>query len=178
MNPLGIGVSITSCYVSSKAVSYKIKSIDVQNFPPFLDWLDVILYCLFGCKVFGEISTRRVAESVDVQRMNLEMRHQVFEHFIKSHGSSAKSVEQHQMGKVGLAFGINLVDVLIFGDADISETDFFVECEFGCRNNFFVVFECGFIQIRHIVHQISESLHFGERRCAFFWHLISLFLIL
>ena len=75
MNSLGIGVSITSRYIGSKAVSNEVKSIDVERFSPFLDWLDVILYGLLRSKVFGEISTRRVAKSIDVQRMNLKMRH-------------------------------------------------------------------------------------------------------
>ena len=113
MNPLGIGVSITSRYIASKAVSNEVKSIDAQRFSPFLDWFDVILYGFLRSKVFGEISTRRVAKSVNVQRMNLKMRHQVFEHFIKRHGRSSKSMEEHQMRKVGRTFGINLMDVFI-----------------------------------------------------------------
>ena len=178
MNPFGIGVSITSRYIGSKAVSNEVKSIDVERFSPFLDWLDVILYGFLRSKVFGEISTRRVAKSIDVQRVNLKMRHQVFEHFIKRHGCSSKSMQEHQMRKVGRTFGINLMDVLILWDSNVSETDFFVEFEFGCRKDFFVVLECGYVQIRHFANQICEGLYFNERRITFFLHhLISLILI-
>jgi hypothetical protein len=100
-------------------------------FPPLLNSVDVVVPCLFSCHFIMPVPSRGQSDAKGVESVHLKVIFEVFKHSDEGERGPPIAVEQHKMWQCGVSHCVELMNMLIFIDADVSELEIDVEFKVG-----------------------------------------------